>query len=122
MRNKDTQPVSIVGISGSLRKAFFSTEILRVLAEESKPPIHFHLVTLEEIPVYNEGLKTATRVPAVNALKRLISSCDSVLISTPEYNPRHSGRFEECPGLGFAPGLRNFVDESYRTRPDSLSC
>jgi NAD(P)H-dependent FMN reductase len=68
MRNKDTQPVSIVGISGSLRKAFFSTEILRVLAEESKPPIHFHLVTLEEIPVYNEGLKTATRVPAVNAL------------------------------------------------------
>jgi chromate reductase, NAD(P)H dehydrogenase (quinone) len=86
MRNEDTVPVSIVGISGSLRKASFSTEILRVLARESTPAIDFHLVTLEEIPLYNEDLDREPGIPAVNALKQLISSCDGVLISTPEYN------------------------------------
>ena len=86
MRNKDSEPVSIVGISGSLRKASFSTEILRVLARESTPAIYFHLVTLEEIPLYNEDLDREPGIPAVTALKRLISNCDGVLISTPEYN------------------------------------
>src|SRR6201996_9674859 len=86
MKNKDKVLVSIVGISGSLRKASFSTQILRVLAKESAPGIHVHLVTLEEIPPYNEDLDTATGVPAVNALKRLISASDGVLISTPEYS------------------------------------
>ena len=86
MRNEDTEPVSIVGISGSLRKASFSTNILRVLARESTPAIDFNLVTLEEIPLYNEDLDREHGIPAVNTLKQLISSCDGILISTPEYN------------------------------------
>jgi chromate reductase len=108
MSTEGKGPVSIVGISGSLRKASFSTEILRVLAKESAPAIHFHLVTLEEIPPYNEDLDTATGVPAVNALKRLISSCDGVLISTPEYN-------HGIPGV-----LKNALD--WVSRPALESC
>jgi chromate reductase len=47
-------------------------------------------------------------VPAVNALKRLISSCDGVLISTPEYN-------HAIPGV-----LKNALD--WLSRPSSESC
>jgi chromate reductase, NAD(P)H dehydrogenase (quinone) len=108
MKIEDKGPVSIVGISGSLRKASFSTEILRVLAKESAPAIHVHLVTLEEIPPYNEDLDTATGVPAVNALKRLISASDGVLISTPEYN-------HGIPGV-----LKNALD--WLSRPVFESC
>jgi chromate reductase len=108
MRNEDTEPVSIVCISGSLRKASFSTELLRVLARESPPAIHFHLVTLEEIPLYNEDLDREPGIPAVNALKQLISSCDGVLISTPEYN-------HGIPGV-----LKNALD--WVSRPALESC
>jgi chromate reductase len=108
MKIEDKGPVSIVGISGSLRKASCSTEILRVLAKESSPAIHVHLVTLEEIPPYNEDLDPATGVPAVNALKRLISASDGVLISTPEYN-------RGIPGV-----LKNALD--WLSRPVFKSC
>ena len=108
MKIEDKGPVSIVGISGSLRKASCSTEILRVLAKKSSPAIHVHLVTLEEIPPYNEDLDPATGVPAVNALKRLISASDGVLISTPEYN-------RGIPGV-----LKNALD--WLSRPVFKSC
>jgi chromate reductase len=86
MRNEVMEPFNIVGISGSLRKASFNTEILKVLAKESAPVIQLHMVTLEDIPLFNEDLDTTKVVLAVNVLKRLIPSCDGVLISTPEYN------------------------------------
>ena len=108
MRNEDTEPVSIVGISGSLRKASFSTNILRVLARESTPAIDFNLVTLEEIPLYNEDLDREPGIPAVNTLKQLISSCDGILISTPEYN-------HGIPGV-----LKNALD--WVSRPAFESC
>src|ERR1700733_7766163 len=96
MKIEDKGPVSIVGISGSLRKSAFSTKILKVLAKESASAIHVHLVTLEEIPPYNEDLDTAMGVPSVNALKRLISASDGVLISTPEYNHGIPGVFKNA--------------------------
>ena len=68
MKIEDKGPVSIVGISGSLRKASFSTEILRLIAKESAPAIHVHLVTLEEIPPYNEDLDTATIVEVCSGI------------------------------------------------------
>src|ERR1700733_11201061 len=108
VRNEVMEPVSIVGISGSLRKASFSTEILRVLAKESAPAIQLYVVTLEDIPLYNEDLHTTKVVLAVNALKRLISSCDGVLISTPEYN-------HGIPGV-----LKNTLD--WVSRPAFESC
>jgi chromate reductase len=108
MRSQDKEPISIVGISGSLRKASFSAEMLRVLAKKSASAIHIHLVTLEEIPPYNEDLDTATGVPAVKALRRLISASDGILISTPEHN-------HGIPGV-----LKNALD--WLSRPAFESC
>src|SRR6202041_3300637 len=108
MSESTNEEVRIVGISGSLRKASFNTALLKVLAEKSASSINIQVVTLKDIPLYNEDLDTATGVPAVNALKRLISSCDGVLISTPEYN-------HGIPGV-----LKNMLD--WLSRPVSESC
>jgi chromate reductase len=108
MFESTNEEVRIVGISGSLRKASFNTALLKILAEESASSIKFQVVTLDDIPLYNEDLDTATGVPAVNALKRLISSCDGVLISTPEYN-------HGIPGV-----LKNTLD--WLSRPALESC
>jgi chromate reductase len=108
MSESTNEEVRIVGISGSLRKASFNTALLKLLAEKSASPINIQVVTLNDIPLYNEDLDTATGVSAVNALKRLISSCDGVLISTPEYN-------HGIPGV-----LKNALD--WLSRPSPASC
>jgi chromate reductase, NAD(P)H dehydrogenase (quinone) len=108
MSESTNKEARIVGISGSLRKASFNTSLLKILAEKSSSSIYIQVVTLNDIPLYNEDLDTATGVTAVNALKRLISSCDGVLISTPEYN-------HGIPGV-----LKNTLD--WLSRPVSESC
>ena len=108
MFESTNEEVRIAGISGSLRKASFNTALLKILADKSASSITIQVVTLEDIPLYNEDLDTATGVPAVNALKRLISSCDGILISTPEYN-------HGIPGV-----LKNALD--WVSRPALESC
>jgi chromate reductase, NAD(P)H dehydrogenase (quinone) len=97
--------VRIVGISGSLRRASFSTSLLKVLAERSAPSIDIQVVTLEDIPLYNEDLD---RDPEVAAFKKLIAESDGVLIATPEYN-------HGVPGV-----LKNALD--WASRPVFESC
>jgi chromate reductase len=102
------ETVRIVGISGSLRKASFSTSILKLLAERAAPAIQIQVVTLESIPLYNEDLDTKPGIPAVADLKRIITESDGVLITTPEYN-------HGVPGV-----LKNALD--WLSRPVFESC
>ena len=100
--------IRILGISGSLRASSFSTGILRVLAERVSSEVDLQLVTLEDIPLYNEDLDTQPGIPSVAALKRRVSSCHGVLIATPEYN-------HGIPGV-----LKNTLD--WLSRPIFESC
>lgn len=86
MRKFTGEAVRIVGISGSLRKASFSTALLKVLAANAPLGIEIEVVTLEEIPLYNEDLDAEPAVAAVAELKERIAESDGVLIATPEYN------------------------------------
>ena len=67
------ETVRIVGVSGSLRKASFSTSLLKLLAEKAAPAIEIQVVTLESLPLYNEDLDTKPGIPAVADLKRIIT-------------------------------------------------
>jgi chromate reductase len=106
--SRTDETVRIVGISGSLRKASFSTSILKLLAEKAAPAIQIQVVTLESIPLYNEDLDTKPGIPAVADLKRIITESDGVLITTPEYN-------HGVPGV-----LKNALD--WLSRPVFESC
>ena len=100
--------VRIVGISGSLRRASFSTSLLKVLAERAAPSIDIQLVTLKDIPLYNEDLDRDPEIPEVATFKKLIAESDGVLIATPEYN-------HGVPGV-----LKNALD--WASRPVFESC
>ena len=102
------ETVRVVGISGSLRRASFSTSLLKVLAEKAAPAIEIQVVTLEDIPLYNEDLDQAPEIPSVAAFKKLIAESDGVLITTPEYN-------HGVPGV-----LKNALD--WASRPVFESC
>ena len=66
------------------------------------------VMTLEEIPFYNEDLDCPPGLPAVENMKKLIAESDGVLIATPEYNHR-------IPGV-----LKNALD--WASRPAFQSC
>ncbi len=102
------QPVRVLGISGSLRRLSYSTGILYALAEKVRDTVDLQVVTLEDIPLYNEDLDTVPAIPAVAALKRRIMDSDGVVFSTPEYN-------HGLPGV-----LKNTLD--WLSRPVFESC
>jgi chromate reductase len=108
MRETTNETVRIAGISGSLRKASFSTALLKILAEKALPSIEIQVVTLEDIPLYNEDLDREPQIPAVAAFKRIITESDGVLITTSEYN-------HGIPGV-----LKNALD--WASRPVFESC
>ena len=102
------EAVNILGISGSLREASFSTGLLKTLARKVAPAINLQVVTLEDIPFYNEDLDVEPGIPAVNALRHAVASSDGVLIATAEYN-------HGIPGV-----LKNTLD--WLSRPVFRSC
>jgi chromate reductase len=106
--SQPTGTVRILGISGSLRKVSFSTALLKILAHRAAPAIDLQVVTLEDIPFYNEDLDVVPGIPAVNALKLAVTAADAVLFSTPEYN-------HGIPGV-----LKNTLD--WLSRPVFDSC
>jgi chromate reductase, NAD(P)H dehydrogenase (quinone) len=108
MRQATNETVRIAGISGSLRKASFSTALLKILAEKALPSIEIQVVTLEDIPLYNEDLDREPQIPGVAAFKRIIAESDGVLIATSEYN-------HGIPGV-----LKNALD--WASRPVFESC
>jgi chromate reductase len=102
------ETVRVIGISGSLRRVSFSTSLLEILAERAAPAIAVQVVTLEDIPLYNEDLDQNPEIPSVAAFKKIIAESDGVLITTPEYN-------HGVPGV-----LKNALD--WASRPVFESC
>ena len=80
------QPLRILGISGSLRRASFSTALIRFLAQRAGPGLVISLADITDLPLYNEDLDGAAKPTAVQVLNGAIAESDGVLIVTPEYN------------------------------------
>ena len=86
---------TLLGISGSLRKASTNTLLMRNAATI------FNADNFIEgdinLPLYNGDLEAAEGVPAsVQTLADQITSADAVIISTPEYNKAISGSLKNA--------------------------
>ncbi len=86
---------TLLGISGSLRKASTNTMLMRNAAEI------FGADTFIEgdinFPLYNGDLEEASGIPdAVQTLADQIASADAVIIATPEYNKAISGALKNA--------------------------
>ncbi len=86
---------TLLGISGSLRKASTNTMLMRNAAEI------FNAETFIEgdinFPLYNGDLEDASGIPAaVQTLADQIAAADAVIISTPEYNKAISGSLKNA--------------------------
>jgi NAD(P)H-dependent FMN reductase len=78
---------TIVGFSGSLRRASYNSSLLRAAATLLPPDVTLSIAPIQGIPLYNGDEESAHGLPAsVAQLKDAIAAADGLLIATPEYN------------------------------------
>src|SRR5712672_2410745 len=85
-----TQP-SLLGLSGSLRRASNSTAVLRGLQDALAPRVALSIFPLHRIPLYNEDQDAEHAPESVRALRSAIEASDGVILISPEYNHGMSG-------------------------------
>jgi chromate reductase, NAD(P)H dehydrogenase (quinone) len=79
----------LIGLSGSIHKHSTNTVILRTLAD--KCAHHLEILSLDDIPLYNEDLEKEAVPASVVAPKKAIEACDGLILCCPEYNHGMSG-------------------------------
>lgn len=88
--------VTLVGISGSLRKGSYNTALLRAALSLAPEGVTFAEATISGIPLYNAD-EEREGVPApVTMLREAISGADGVVLFTPEYNNSVPGVFKNA--------------------------
>ncbi|HEV3478606.1 MAG TPA: NADPH-dependent FMN reductase [Gaiellaceae bacterium] len=89
--------MTILGISGSLRRDSYNTGLLRAAAEAAAPGIDFELYEgLKELPPYDEDDDVTPRPAPVARLNEAIADADAVLFVTPEYNSSIPGQLKNA--------------------------
>jgi NAD(P)H-dependent FMN reductase len=89
--------VTIVGISGSLRKHSFNAGLLRAASEAVSEGCVLKVESIKGIPLYNADVEETEGIPPVVAdLKEGIAAADGLLMVTPENNNSIPGVFKNA--------------------------
>lgn len=81
-----THPLSILGISGSLRHDSYNTALLRAAARLLPDRVAFSMAQIGELPLYNRDVEVLGFPPAVIRLREQMADADGLLFGSPEYN------------------------------------
>jgi len=103
------RPLTVLAISGSLRKASLNTAMLTMAAACAPPVMQVKLCdVLGALPLFNPDLET-NEPAAVARLRRDIAAADAVLAASPEYAHGVSGVMKNALDWMVASGV--FVDK-----------
>jgi chromate reductase, NAD(P)H dehydrogenase (quinone) len=92
------QKIPIAAISGSLREGSYNTATLRAVKEIASDTLDIDIITLEDMPLFNEDVEAKGWPERVQKLRDRIEPAKGVIFATPEYN-------YSIPGL-----LKNAID------------
>lgn len=90
-----SNPLHIVGISGSLRKGSYNTALLHTAAELMPPGMALDIIDLSPLPMFNQDFEKPFP-EAVVEFRTLLAQADGVLIATPEYNSSVTGTLKNA--------------------------
>jgi NAD(P)H-dependent FMN reductase len=88
--------VTIVGISGSLRRGSYNAALLRAAAGMAPDGAEIAIASIREIPLYDGDVEAQGIPEAVTALKERVVAADGLLLVTPEYNNSIPGVFKNA--------------------------
>src|SRR5436190_22976096 len=111
--------MTIIGISGSLRKGSFNASLLRAATEAVSEGTKLEIASIREIPLYDGDVEAGSGVPAyVQQLKDRIAAADGLLLVTPEYNNSIPGVFKNAIDWLSRPGKD--IKRVFGNRPIAL--
>ncbi len=88
---------TILGISGSLRKASYNTALLRAAVDLAPDGLRLETAGIHGIPLYDGDVEAAQGIPEVVVeLKDRVAAADGLLLVTPEYNNSIPGPFKNA--------------------------
>jgi chromate reductase len=107
MATSQRQPLSVLAVAGSLRRASYNRGLVRAAIELAPAGTRVTAFDLGEIPLFNADVEALGDPTPVGEFKNAIARADALLIATPEYN--------HCvPGV-----LKNAID--WASRPPRRS-
>ena len=80
----DGKILTVLGISGSLRKASYNTAALRAAQELAPAGMTIETFDLAPLPLYNEDVKAVGFPPVVQQLRAKIKAADALLFACAE--------------------------------------
>ncbi len=98
-------PLSVLGICGSLRQQSYNLGALHAAGELMQPGMALRIVRLDAIALFNQDMEATAMPSGVLQLAQEIRDADALLIASPEYNFSISGV------------LKNAIDWLSRQRP-----
>lgn len=101
--------IKILGISGSIRKESFNTKLLHAASSYLPKGVSLHIMTLQEIPLYNKDIDTRDKPEPVQQLIDAIDQCDGLLIASPEYNYSISGVLKNAIDWASRPAYKSVL-------------
>lgn len=101
-----TDPITVLGIAGSLRKGSYNRALLRSAQSLTPDGMRLEIFDLHDVPFYDADVEKEGDPEGVKELKRRVREADALVIATPEY--QHS-----LPGV-----LKNALDWASRPPKD----
>lgn len=103
------KPITILGISGSLRKGSFNTMALHAAKSLLPEGVSWVDSDFSDIPLFNQDYENPPPAPVAD-FKAAIKAADAILIATPEYNFSVPGVLKNAIDWGSRPWGENSWD------------
>lgn len=101
--------MTVLAISGSLRRASYNTALLRACRDLAPAGMEIVLFDIAALALYNEDLEPDPPASARD-LRARVGAADALLFSTPEYNYSISGALKNAIDWGSQPMNANVWD------------
>jgi chromate reductase, NAD(P)H dehydrogenase (quinone) len=101
--------ISLLGVSGSLRRDSACAAVLRTVAAQLPAEIVMTIASLKDIPPYNEDEDRLEVLRPITELKSAIEAADGLIVISPEYNHGISGVLKNAIDWVSRPGYESVL-------------
>lgn len=93
----DSRHFRVLGVSGSLRRDSYNTELLRAAAEVAPEGMSVEIADISDLPIYNADVERERGFPeTVERFRAQLDEADGLLFATPEYNYSVTGAMKNA--------------------------